>query len=479
MKTTTEQFQETAKREINNPQSQTFLSLLPVVLGAMRTMGMATFADPAAASAYGAAIRAEAVARLPELLEQLEKKVLSKGVKVIWAKDAKEANAAILNIAKKNNISYATKGKSMVTDELGLNDVLIENGIEVFESDLGELIIQLLGRMPFHIVGPAINVPVEEIRDIFLEKGVMTEPTIDPMELGNAARIFLREKFQHLEMGITGVNMAVAETGTIINVENEGNIRFNKSSPKIQVSVMSLEKVVPTMDDALHMLRLLCRNCTGQKIGVYATFDTGPKKDDEIDGPEELYLVIVDNGRTRMLRDLQIREAFQCIRCGGCLNICPIYGKVGGYAYGWVYSGPIGQILNPLFLGLDKTHLLYRACTDCGRCKEVCPAGLDHPRILKYYRQKEVEEDQNYRTMKRSWQERQFFRIWGWAVKNHRSWNQSVRLLRPLLNHSIEKGTFRKWVRPLDNWMTHRDLPVIPGRTFHERWKTISARKKR
>ncbi|MBU2645554.1 LUD domain-containing protein, partial [bacterium] len=294
MKIRTEQFLEIANTEINNPQSQAFLSLLPLALNVMRKQAMASFADPVAGSDYGAVIRSEAVARLPELLTAFEKNATANGVRIIWARDAEEANGAILKIARDNHIKYATKGKSMITEELGTNDLLIKNGIDIFESDLGELIVQLLERPPFHIVGPAINVPVEEIRDIFLEKGVLTEPTLDPVALGQAARGFLREKFHHLEMGITGVNMVVAETGTIINVENEGNIRFNKSCPRIQVSVMSIEKVVPTMEDALYMLRLLTRNCTGQKMGAYITFDTGPKKTDEIDGPEELYLVIVD-----------------------------------------------------------------------------------------------------------------------------------------------------------------------------------------
>ncbi len=473
MKIKTEQFMEIARKELTNSQSQTFLSLLPVVLGSMREMGMATYTDPAAASKYGASIRAETVARLPELLEELEKNLIANGVRVIWARDAEEANEAIVKIALDNDIKYVTKGKSMITEEMGTNDVLNRNGVEVFESDLGELIIQLLDRPPFHIVGPAINVPPEEIRDIFLEKGVMTEPTVDPTELGHAARAFMRDKFQHLEMGITGVNMAVAETGTIINVENEGNIRFTKSSPRIQVSVMSLEKVVPTLEDALYMLRLLCRNCTGQKMGVYITFDTGPKKPDEIDGPEELIVVIVDNGRSKQMANPELKGAFQCIRCGACLNRCPVYGKVGGYAYGWAYSGPIGQVLNPMLLGLDRTQDLFRATTDCGRCKEVCPSGVNHPRIFRYYRQQDVEGNPDLHSQKRPWQEQQFFKLWQWAVKNRKNWNRSISLMRPFINRGINSPGLRRFAKPLDNWMKSRDLPAVSGKTFHDRWKEL------
>jgi L-lactate dehydrogenase complex protein LldF len=473
MEIKTEQFVEVGKREMNDPYSQTFLKILPEVLGVMREVGMASYTDPKGASLYGASIRREAVARMPELLEQLESNLVANGTRVIWARDAEEANKAILKIARDNDIKYVTKGKSMVTEEMNTNEMLIENGIEVFESDLGELIIQLLGRPPFHIVGPAINVPVEEVRDIFLEKGVMTEPTLDPTELGHAARMFLREKFQHLEMGITGVNMAVAETGTIINVENEGNIRFTKSSPRIQVSVMSLEKVVPTMKDALYMLRLLCRNCTGQKLGSYITFDTGPKKADEIDGPEELIVVIVDNGRSKHLLNPELREAFHCIRCGACLNRCPVYAKVGGYAYGWAYSGPIGQVLNPLLLGLNRTQDLYRASTDCGRCKEVCPSGVNHPRLFRYYRQQDVEGNKDLGSVKRPWSERQSFKAWQWAVQSRKNWDRSIRMMRPLLNKGISSPGLRRWVKPLNSWMKCRNLQSVPGKTFHERWKDL------
>ncbi len=256
---------------------------------------------------------------------------------------------------------------------------------------MGEFITQLLKRPPFHIVGPAINIPAEQVRDIFMEKGVLDVPTTDPVQLGRAARRFLREKFRRVDMGITGVNMAVAETGTIINVENEGNIRFSKSSPRIQVSVMTIEKVVPTLGDAMHLLRVLCRSCTGQPITVYATLDNGPRRPGELDGPEELHVVILDNGRSKAFQDPVIREVLRCIRCGACLNACPVYGKIGGYPYGWAYSGPMGQVLNPALLGLASTSDLYGACTLCQKCKTICPAGVDHPKVLLYYRQKSVE----------------------------------------------------------------------------------------
>ena len=246
-------------------------------------------------------IRAEAIDRLPALLKQFEARAEANGIRVFWARDGREANHYILELARQRGVRIVTKGKSMVTEETGLNELLTENGVEVWETDLGEFITQLLKRPPFHIVGPAINIPAEKVRDIFMEKGVLDVPTTDPVQLGRAARRFLREKFRRVDMGITGVNMAVAETGTIINVENEGNIRFSKSSPRIQVSVMTIEKVVPTLGDAMHLLRVLCRSCTGQPISAYATLDNGPRRPEELDGPEELHVVILDNGRSQSL----------------------------------------------------------------------------------------------------------------------------------------------------------------------------------
>jgi L-lactate dehydrogenase complex protein LldF len=470
MQIKTEQFNEAAKEALKETYTRTFLEGMHARVKE-RLKSMETFPNPSAARELGATIRAEAVAKLPELLEQFEKNAVARGARVIWARDDVEANQFITELARENGITYVTKGKSMVTEELGLNDALIKNGIDVFETDLGEFIIQLLDRPPFHIVGPAINIPVEEIRDIFLENKIITKPTLDPVELGYAARLFLRDKFQHLDMGITGVNMAVAETGTIINVENEGNIRFNKSSPRIQVSIMSLEKVVPTMKDAVHLLRLLCRNCTGQKLSAYVTMDNGPKADDEIDGPEQLYIVIVDNGRSAFYADLKAREVLQCIRCGACLGSCPVYTKIGGYPYGWAYSGPIGQLLNPLLLGLDKTRDLYQASTLCGNCKSVCPAGIDHPSLFLYFRSLEDAKEPPFKTRARPWQESVFFSLWARIIRRVSWWTLFLKVTRPFINRHTQKRVVSKKNTPLDEWLKARDFPQLPQKTFRERWK--------
>lgn len=473
MKIKTEKFKELANVELQNAHTRLFLKLMPPVLTMKRDLALATFPDIAAAQAYGAAIRAEAIARLPELLEEFEKNASANGAKILWARDDQEANQLILQLAQERGIKYVTKGKSMVTEETSLNELLNKNGIEPWETDLGEFIAQQLDRPPFHIVGPAINVPVEEVCDLFLKKANLKEPTLDPVQLGYCARLFLRDKFHHVKFGITGVNMAVAETGTIINVENEGNIRFTKASPRTQVSVMSLEKVVPTMKDALHLVRLLCRNCTGQKLSAYVSMDSGPKKKDEIDGPEELFIVIVDNGRSKIYQDPKAREALRCIRCAACLNICPVYRQVGGYAYGWAYSGPMGQILNPLLLGFGRTQDLYRATTLCGACKNVCPVGIDHPSMFLYFRAKDVMEDPFFQGQKRPGAEKRFFQAWSLAVNRSWLWNLGIRRMRPFINRGAREGVIRQMKGPFSGWFRNRDLPAMPEKTFHERWKEI------
>jgi L-lactate dehydrogenase complex protein LldF len=471
MEIKTEQFSKVAREGLQNAHNHAFLKLRANFVRMRRETALSTFPDAAAAQAYGAAIRGEAIARLPELLEEFEKNALANGARVFWARDAKEANEYIVNLGKERGIEYVTKGKSMVTEELGLNEALEENGLKAWETDLGEFIIQLLHLPPFHIVGPAINVPVEEVRDLFIKKINLKESTLDPVQLGYAARVFLRDKFHRVRMGITGVNIAVAETGTLINVENEGNIRFSKSSPRTQVSVMSLEKVVPTLEDALHLVRLLCRNCTGQKLSVYVSMDNSPKKGDEIDGPEELIIVIVDNGRSKIYQDKIAREAMRCIRCGACLNSCPVYREIGGYAYGWAYSGPMGQVLNPLLLGLDRTQDLYRATTLCGACKGVCPAGIDHPSLFLQYRAKDVLGEKTFRAKKRPGMERRFFQIWTWAVTRSWLWNWGIRIVRPFINKEAHEGVLSKMRGPFEGWFRSRDLPAMAEKTFHDRWR--------
>lgn len=471
MKITTDQFKQAAVRELADARTQKFLQILPLTLSARRKEAYNSFPDPEAAHRYGAAIRAEVMARLPELLETFEKNALANGASVFWAADSEAANRYIVELARARGVRFVTKGKSMITEELGLNDRLAECGITPWETDLGEFIAQLLDKPPFHIVGPAINIAVEQIRDIFLQAGVLEEPTLEPVALGRAARRFLRDKFRDLYMGITGVNMAVAETGTLINVENEGNIRFNKSSPRVLVCVMSLEKVVPTMTDALHMLRVLCRSATGQAAGTYISLDSGPKKPDEIDGPEELHIVILDNRRSDLYQDPKTREALRCIRCGACLNACPVYGKVGGYPYGWAYSGPMGQVLIPALRGLEGSGDLIRACTLCHRCKTICPAGIDHPDLLLYYRYKDVQADPLLKGQGAGAAERLGHRLYALAAGRYAFWRLLSKGARLASDRFRQGETIHTMNRLVSGWFHSRDLPALPRKTFHERWQ--------
>ena len=462
----TENYVNEARKELENPGSRMFLDFFLPVLSAVRDIGMGSFPDPAAALARARAIRKKSVADLGRLLSTFEKNAVKAGAKVFWAETAHEANAYIRDLVNRHKIPYVTKGKSMITEELGLNDFLAKNGTPVFETDLGEFIIQLLEKPPFHIIGPAINIPTDQISRIFMEKAGMKDPSSDPVALGQAAREFLRDKFRHMRLGITGVNLAVAETGSIVNVENEGNIRFNKSAPDIQVSIMSLEKVVENLDEALHMIRVLCRNGTGQKITSYVTVDTGPRKPDEPDGPSELHIVILDNGRSRIYQNPKTREVLQCIRCGACINVCPVFRKVGGYPYGWAYTGPIGKLLNPLLLGLDRTQDLYGACTLCKACKTVCPAGIDHPSMILYLRNRNMNRDPELNGQGATFGERLFAKAASLSASRPMFWNKVALKALTVAGRHPDLG-------PVRAWTLKRRFPSIPQKTYR------SLRKKR
>ncbi|MFP4477197.1 MAG: lactate utilization protein B [Desulfatibacillaceae bacterium] len=468
MKPETEKYLDTAREQMKDAHARGLLEIFPVFLAALRDAAYQSFPEPGAAHDYGGIIRAEAVARMPELLEQFEENARAAGSKVFWARDAAEANRYVVDLAKKAGAEYVCKGKSMVTEEIGLNEALEEQGIHAYETDLGEFITQIMHRPPFHIVGPAINIPPARIRDEFLKHGVLEEPTEDPVKLGHAARLYLRDRFHHMVLGVTGVNMAVARTGTVINVENEGNIRFSKSSPRVQVSIMTLEKVVPTMEDAMFLLRTLCRSATGQHLGAYVSMDTGPKKDSELDGPEELHVIILDNGRTRIYADPEYREALQCVRCGACLNFCPIYRKIGGYPYGWAYSGPMGQVLSPLLLGLDKTRDLYQACTMCRTCKVVCPGGISHPALLRKHRTKNREKDATFSGAGLGAAGEARFRTFALAAAHPGAWRSMVRLGRAALNRGEHDGVVSSVLGKSGGWFEKRDLPALARPTFNQ-----------
>ena len=425
-------------------------------------------------------IKAHTIEHLDYYLDLLHTNVTAAGGHLHFAKDAVEANEIVAHIARTRNVKITIKSKSMVSEELALNPVLEAMGVEVWETDLGEYIIQLADETPFHIIAPAIHKSKAQVSDLFHEK-LGTPQMTEITDLAAEARRQLRKKFIEADMGITGANFVVAETGTVALVTNEGNGRMCTSMPKLHIAITGMEKVIPSIEDLGVFLRLLIRSATGQRITSYVSMITGPRRTDDEDGPEEFHLVLVDNGRSRMLADPALREALYCIRCGACLNICPVYQRVGGHAYGWVYPGPIGAVVSPMLVGLPQAKELPQASSLCGACREACPIKIDIPKMLLHLRQKTAESpDKSERSSPKI--ERIAARLYAKLMSRPRLLLLAVRFGRTLqkLEHFMpffspltKDG---KWIRhaplpPLSKWTRSRDLPILPKQTFHEIWE--------
>ena len=345
----------------------------------------AQFPDPEALEAQrGLAehIRKYSLSRLPDLLEQLERNLTANGIQVHWAENGEQANAIIVGFALKHSAKLMVKGKSMVSEETELNHAMEAAGIEALESDMGEYIVQLDGEKPSHIIMPAIHKTKQQIARLFAEKVPGASYTESVDELIGIGRAVLREKYMVAEIGLSGVNFAVAETGTLCLVENEGNGRMCTTVPDVHIAITGIEKVVEKLEHVPPLLGLLTRSATGQAITTYFNMISGPRKPGEKDGPQEVHLVLLDNGRTQAYADEQMRATLQCIRCGACMNHCPVYTRIGGHAYGTTYPGPIGKIISPHLLGLDATADLATASSLCGACGEVCPVRIPIPQPL-------------------------------------------------------------------------------------------------
>ena len=420
----------------------------------------------------GRAIKAHTLDNLAYYLELVERNVIASGGHIYFAKDAEAASNYVVNLAKERGIELVIKGKSMVSEEMALNHRLEEEGIEPVETDLGEYIVQLAEETPFHIIAPAIHKSRGEVSELFVEK--LNVPMYDNIEdLTREARDQLRRKFVDAGMGITGANFIVAETGTVTLVTNEGNGRMCTSMPKIHVAITGMEKVVPSIEDLGLFLRLLIRSATGQRISSYVTTVTGPRGEDEVDGPEEFHLVIVDNGRSKMLADPNLREALYCLRCGACLNACPVYRKVGGHAYGWVYPGPIGAIVSPMLTNLSEAKDLPYASTLCGACKEACPVKINIPRMLLYLR-KELTQGETYPEHK-SVSMAESTAVKGWRASVSSSFMMRLSNLggRLLQLPFVRGGRIDRLPSPLSGWTKHRKFPAIASKPFRTRWKNI------
>ncbi len=416
------------------------------------------------------AIKAHTLEHLDYYLELVDRAVRRNGGHVHFARDAQEANAIVLAIARRHEVKRVIKGKSMVSEEMGLNHVLEAAGIEAVETDLGEYIIQLAREKPFHIIAPAMHKTRHQVSELF-QKWLKSAPTEDIRELCKTARETLREKFAAADMGITGANFVVAETGTVVLVTNEGNGRMTTAMPRVHVALAGMEKMVPALEDVAVFLRLLPRSATGQTITSYVTLVGGPRAPGEMDGPEEFHLVIVDNGRLEMLKDPEFREALYCIRCGACSNVCPVYQKVGGHAYGGVYSGPIGAVVTPMLDGLRQAGELPFASSLCGACRDVCPVKIDIPRMLLRLRERSVEGDSSTERSA-SRMDRLLFRRWSAVMRTRKALERYSRVARMLQRPWARKGTIRRLPLPwVSRWVRQRDLPAVAKRSFRERWE--------
>ncbi|GAB2970921.1 LutB/LldF family L-lactate oxidation iron-sulfur protein [Mucilaginibacter puniceus] len=402
----------------------------------------------------GHVIKWKMMENLDKVLPEFEANFQKRGGKVIWANDAKEANAEILNILKKVNAKAIIKSKSMVTEEIHLNEFLESNNIESLESDLGEYIVQLLGQKPYHIVTPAMHLSKEDIAKLFHERfGSPLDAT--PEQLTLKARELLREKYLQADVGITGANFIIADTGSIAISENEGNARLTTTFPKIHIAVVGIEKVIPSMADLDLFWPMLATHGTGQNLTVYNSIFSGPRQPGETDGPEEMYVILLDNGRTNLLAQKDQRQGLYCIRCGACLNACPVYKNIGGHTYNTAYSGPIGSIITPHLQGMEKFKHLSYASSLCGKCSEVCPVKIDIHKMLLLNRRDAVDQKLI------GWKER-----FGWAM-----WK------RGMLSRKMEdffsgktKNYFIKLLFKM-SWGRFRGMPKVAEKSFTQLWQ--------
>jgi L-lactate dehydrogenase complex protein LldF len=410
------------------------------------------------------AIKDHTLTHLDLYLEAYESKVVESGGKVHFAPTAADARDIVLGLCRDYGAKLVAKGKSMVSEEIGLNARLQAAGIEVVETDLGEYIVQLRGEAPSHIIAPVIHLNKETVAADFrrAHKGRLTSRRLnDVQDLVAEARSVLREKFLAADVGITGANMLIAETGSSVLVTNEGNGDLTSTLPRTHIVIASIEKVVPTLEDACTILRLLSRSATGQDITTYTTFATGPRREGDPDGPTAYHVVLLDNGRSEMLGGT-FQDMLRCIRCGACLNHCPVYGAIGGHAYHSVYPGPMGAVLTPALQGLDHARDLPNASSLCGRCEEVCPMSIPLPSMLRAWRERDFAED------KRSWAERLALKAWAFAAKRpglyHALAAVGVSLLTRLAGG---RGRFSR-LAFAEPWTKVRDLPAPEGKTFQQ-----------
>ncbi|WP_173934989.1 LutB/LldF family L-lactate oxidation iron-sulfur protein [Chelativorans sp. Marseille-P2723] len=470
MQITSPAFKENARGALADPQLQRALGHVRSGFIDKRKVAVDALPEFDALRESARAIKDHTLTHLDLYLEAYERKVEEAGGRVHWAETAEDARAIILDICRASGARTVTKGKSMITEEIGLNAFLEKEGIRPVETDLGEYIIQLRNEHPSHIIAPAVHLNRDQVETDFRHAHTHLPEERDlsePVALLGEAREVLRSQFLAADVGITGANFLVAETGSSVIVTNEGNGDLTQTLPKVHVVVASIEKVVPTLEDLSQILRLLARSATGQEMSVYTTLSTGSRRPNDPDGPEEYHVVLIDNGRSAML-GTEFQEMLRCIRCGACMNHCPVYHAVGGHAYGWVYPGPMGAVLTPALAGLDKAGHLPNASTFCGRCEAVCPMKIPLPKMMRHWREREFERALNPAV------DRYGIKVWAMFARRPRLYRLATSLAMPALALvGRRKGAFRRL--PLaSGWTQYRDLPAPEGRTFMQQWRDRS-----
>lgn len=466
MESATRSFEANARAALKDDKLQEALARLGEGFPARRREAAARLPEFEDLRDQARGIKDHVLANLDFYLERYEARVLESGGHVHWCRDAAEARETILKICRDAGAKTVTKSKSMIGEEIAINDFLEDNGVRPVETDLGEYIIQLRREPPSHIIAPAIHLSLGQVADTFrashthLPEGRKLE---EPRVLLDEARELLRGEFLGADVGLTGANMLIAETGTNVIVTNEGNADLTHTLPRVHVVIASIEKIVPTLEDAATVLRVLARSATGQDISVYTSFCTGPKRPDDPDGPDAYHVVLLDNGRTKLL-GTEFHEMLRCIRCGACLNHCPVYRAVGGHAYGWVYSGPMGAVLIPGLIGMKEAKHLPNASTLCGRCESVCPMRIPLPRMLRQWREKIHAAGQT------SAASRLGLAVWAFLAARPSLYRAVMALgVRALGNLGRARGSFRRL--PLaGGWTRARDLPAPEGETFMTLW---------
>jgi L-lactate dehydrogenase complex protein LldF len=457
-------FPEAAREALADPVLRANLRAATGTIRAKRAGAVAELEDWEELREAGRAIKADVLANLERYLIAFEAAATQAGATVHWAADGAQANEIVLGIARSHGVQEVVKVKSLTTDEIELTAALEAGGVHAIETDFAELILQLDGDWSSHILVPAIHRNRTEIRDLFRRTIADEELQDDPAQLAEASRRYLRERFLRAQMAVSGANFAVAETGTICVVESEGNGRMCTTLPPVLVSVVGIEKLIPTFADLEVYLQLLPRSSTGERMNPYTSLWTGVSAGD---GPQEFHVVLLDNGRTRVLADEVGRDALHCIRCSACLNVCPVYSRTGGHAYGSVYPGPIGAILAPQLLGIEKAPTLPFASSLCGACYEVCPVKIDIPKILLHLRAKAVEAGGHPG-------ERTAMATLAWTFGERRRFVTATRLGRMLQRPLARGGRIRRLPPPLEAWTRTRDLAPLARRSFRDWWRSRS-----